>query len=135
MKGWHKCLLLWVSTPIYLFSGLYLWGGEKSCLHFTYQVHSGHLMLNHCSLTFRAKLRERVVIKVNFFLSFFLITDKVNQRHFGPEITGSMEGWGEREGLKIAGLYVHLCTKQQDSLHLLRSHNFHSQVYNTHIRG
>ena len=44
-------------------------GGEKSCLHFTYQVQSGYLMVDHCSLTSRGKSGERAITRFDFFFS------------------------------------------------------------------
>lgn len=127
--GMAQGLVLWVSIPVYLFSGL-VWGKEKrSCLHFPYQVHSEHLMVNHCSPTSRGKSGERAITRfrfwVSFFFCFFLI---VNQRPFIPETTGPVEDRGDSQGLKVAGFYVNPYTEQQDSLSLPRSQNFHSQV-------
>lgn len=70
-EGRHKCLVLWVSIPVYLFSGLVPGEERSSCLHFTYQVHSAHLRVNHGSLASRGKSGERAVTRFSLVLFCF----------------------------------------------------------------
>lgn len=86
-----------ISWLIYIFG----WG-EKTCPHSTYQVHSRNFMLNHCSLP--EPSQENAVNNIQFCYFLLFSNQEVNQRNFSIGTTGPMEGWGESEGLNIAGL-------------------------------